>query len=85
MQAVNSFTPSSPKPGIDLSNLPTSNKFEPAKNAEVASNVVTVEALLGNKAMPESLASIRSYLTYANLYSLVDTSTYMEGMSKWQR
>ncbi|CAN4273929.1 hypothetical protein MCERHM32_01307 [Methylophilaceae bacterium] len=36
MQAVNSFTPSSPKPGIDLSNLPTSNKFEPTKNVELS-------------------------------------------------
>jgi hypothetical protein len=58
---------------------------EPARTAEVASNVVTVEALPANKTMPENLARIRRDLTYADLYSLVDTSTYMDGMSKWQR
>jgi hypothetical protein len=35
MQAVNSSTPTSPTPGIALSKLPTSNKFEPSKNAEL--------------------------------------------------
>jgi hypothetical protein len=58
---------------------------EPARTAEVASNVVTVGALPTTKTMPESLASIRNYLTYADMYSLIDTSNYMEGMSKWQR
>ena len=40
---------------------------ELARTDEVASNVVTVEALPANKTMPESLASIRNYLTYADL------------------
>jgi hypothetical protein len=35
MQAVNSATPTSPTPGIAPSKLPTSNKFEPSKNAEL--------------------------------------------------
>jgi hypothetical protein len=35
MQAVNSASPTSPTPGIAPSKLPTSNKFEPSKNAEL--------------------------------------------------
>ena len=61
------------------------NSVEPARTAEVASNVVTIEELPMNKRMLENLASLYQDLIIYDTYSLLDASAYMEGMSKWQR
>jgi hypothetical protein len=58
---------------------------EPARTAENASNVTTIEALPGNRTMHEDLRSICNDLIIRDLYSLLDVNNYMEGKSKWQR
>ncbi len=58
---------------------------EPARSAEVASNVATIEALPVTKKMPQNLAKICQDLILYETYSLIDVSAYLEGMSKWKR
>ena len=58
---------------------------EPARIAENASIVTTIEALPGNRTMHEDLRSICNDLIIRDLYSLLDVNSYMEGKSKWQR
>jgi hypothetical protein len=58
---------------------------EPARTAENASNVATIEALPWSKTMHDDLRSICNDLIIKDLYCLLDANSYMEGMSKHQR
>ena len=58
---------------------------DPARTAENASNVATIEALPGSKVTHEDLRSICNDLIVKDLYSLLDANIYMEGMNKWKR
>ena len=58
---------------------------EHAITIEVASNVTTIEALPICRSLPSNLRRIRQDIMNKNMYELVDVSSYMGGMSKWQR
>jgi hypothetical protein len=58
---------------------------EPARNVEMASNVVIVEILPLNTILPSNLRTLNRELQDRHVYMPMDVNTFMKGFSGWQR